>query len=312
LTKAIAACRATICCPLQRNFWKDRKLAAKALRKVQADIEAGTFVRRGDPTFASAALTYIDGGGEDRRLAEFFGDHPLASIDQAAIDEAAIALYPNASPATRNRQVYSPISAVLKSAGRTEPLRRPKGARGTPRLFFLTLEQAAALLQAANAIDEEFRLILVFLLYTGCRLSEALNLEVANVNISEGWAYVRETKNGSPRLVHLPPVVTTTLSRHPRGLSRQGRVFRFTKCGRLYDMFDRAARKADIAIPERVAFHTLRHTWGAWMRRYGRLDTTGLVQTGAWRSRDAAAVYEHAVQSEEARRADLLPNVWRK
>jgi hypothetical protein len=45
------------------------------------------------------------------------------------------------------------------------------------------------------------------------------------------------------------------------------------------------------------------------MRRYGGLDTTGLVETGAWRSRQAASVYEHAAPSEEARKADLLPEV---
>ncbi|MGP8232300.1 MAG: hypothetical protein ACLQL2_06485 [Methylovirgula sp.] len=78
---------------------------------------------------------------------------------------------------------------------------------------------------------------------------------------------------------------------------------------RLCSGVDRASRAADVHIPERVAFHAFRHTWGAWMRRYGGLDTTGLVETGAWRSRQAAAVYEHAVQSEEARKADMLPVV---
>jgi integrase len=298
----------------QTTGTSERKLAAQILRRVQDNIERGTFARGGDSTFASAALSYINGGGEGRfilRIAEFFGDRPLVSIDQAAVDEAAIALYPNASSATRNRQVYTPISAVFKSVGRAEAIRRPKGAQGKPRLFFLTPEQAGLLLNAARGIDAEFELFMTFLLYTGCRLSEALNLEVSNVNLGEGWAYVRKTKNGSPRLVHLPSVVVTSLSGHPRGLSRRGRVFRFTKCGRLYDMFNRAAHEAKVAIPERVAFHVLRHTWGAWMRRYGGLDTTGLVQTGAWRSRNAAAVYEHAVQSEEARRADLLPNIRR-
>jgi hypothetical protein len=42
------------------------------------------------------------------------------------------------------------------------------------------------------------------------------------------------------------------------------------------------------------------------------MDTAGLVATGAWRSAKSAGVYEHAVQSEEARRANALPDVWRK
>ena len=66
---------------------------------------------------------------------------------------------------------------------------------------------------------------------------------------------------------------------------------------------------ACVTIPDRVAFHIFRHTYGSWMRRYGGLDTSGLVATGAWKSREAARIYEHVETSEEARKADLLPRV---
>lgn len=292
----------------------DRKLAQKILARVRDEIERGAFSRPGAPTFARAALNYIDHGGEERfvlRLAEHFGEMPLERIGQLEIDAAAIALYPHASAATRNRQVYSPVSAILKQAGVKMPISRPKGARGSSRLFWLSKEQAGRLLEAATARDAEFGIFLAFLLYSGCRLSEAVALEVGNVNLLEAWAYVLETKNGSPRMVHLPPVLVSALATHPRGLERAGKLFRFGKNGRLYAWLEDAARAAGVAIPPRVAFHAFRHTWGAWMRRYGGLDTTGLVETGAWRSRQAAAVYEHAVQSEESRKADALPIVWK-
>ena len=48
-----------------------------------------------------------------------------SAIDQRAIDQAAIVLYPNASPATRNRQVYTPMSAILRGAGVTTALKWP-------------------------------------------------------------------------------------------------------------------------------------------------------------------------------------------
>lgn len=290
----------------------DKKLAAKQLAKISGEIERGSFAKRRAPAFAGAALKYIEAGGEERfvlKLAEHFGEMPLARIDQAAIDEAAIALYPRASPATRNRQVYSPVSAILKFAGAPDRLRRPKGGRGTRRLFFLTPGQAGRLLAAGEALDAEFGLFLAFLLYTGCRLSEALSIDLANVNLREAWAFAKDTKNDDPRLIHLPPVLVAALAAHPRGIGRRGRLFRFGKNGRLYAWLGEAAKRAGLKIPPRVAFHAFRHTWGAWMRRYGGLDTTGLVETRAWRSREAAAVYEHAVQSEEARKADLLPNV---
>ena len=297
----------------QTTGTSDRKLATRALHKIRNDIEQGIFAPRSAPSFASAALRYIEAGGEDRfilRLAEHFGNRPLTSINQEAIDEAANTLYPQATPATRNRQVYTPVSAVLKRAGVTDHLHRPRDGRGKQRLFWFSPEAAGKLLASAYSIDREFGLFCTFLLYTGCRLSETLNLDVSDVNLRENWAYIRETKNGESRLVHLPPALSRWLAVHPRSLSgRQGKVWRFSKSGRLYSLLDNAARRAGVHIPDRVAFHIFRHTWGAWMRRYGGLDTTGLVETGAWRSRQAAAVYEHAVQSEEARCADLLPDV---
>jgi len=126
--------------------------------------------------------------------------------------------------------------------------------------------------------------------------------------LSEGFAYVARTKNGNPRPVHLPPHIVAALANHPRGLDRPGEtLFRFHKGGRLYDMLRAAARDAKIALPEREAFHLFRHTYGTWMRRYGGLDTRGLVGTGAWDSEQSASRYAHTIASEDARRADRLP-----
>jgi integrase len=167
------------------------------------------------------------------------------------------------------------------------------------------------LLDSARALDPEFGLLCAFLLYTGCRLSEALHLRTDDVNLTEGYAYVRTTKNGEPRIVHLPPILRAALANRNGVPNRPGKYFRLHKNSWLYGLLDASAERAAVALPDRVAFHAFRHTWGAWMRRYGGLDTTGLVATGAWRPRQAAAVYEHAVQSEEARRSDLLPDVWK-
>ena len=78
--------------------------------------------------------------------------------------------------------------------------------------------------------------------------------------------------------------------------------------GTLYQLFNDVADAAGVAIPGTRGIPCIfRHTYGAWMRGYGGLDTSGLVATGAWDSREAAAVYEHVEPSAEAKRADLLP-----
>src|SRR5262245_16452156 len=83
-----------------------RNIAVQVLKRIERDIERGEFAQSGEPTFASAATAYMKAGGERiylRRLLEHFGDKPLSQIDQAAIDAAAVAIYPEASAATRNR-----------------------------------------------------------------------------------------------------------------------------------------------------------------------------------------------------------------
>jgi integrase len=285
---------------------RDRKFAAKLLAKLKDDIERGAHAKRGAPTFASAALAYMENGGERRFLAPLlthFGETPLDAIDQQAINAAAVALYPARGAATRNRQVYSPVSAVLKAAGLNRALRRPKGARGAMRLHWLRKDEAFELLAAASAENPRFGALLTFLLYTGCRLNEALSLAPVDLHLEESFAYARKTKNGEPRPIHLPPVVVFALA----NLDLSERVFGWHKSGRLYTWLGAAEKASGVTIPAGIAFHIFRHTYGAWMRRYQNMDTSGLVATGAWKSRQAAALYEHADVSEEARKADFLP-----
>lgn len=277
------------------------------MRRIKEDIERGRFSQGRELDFMSAAISYLEAGGEARfiePLKEHFREIPLSLLDQAAIDAAAVALYPNETAATRNRQVYTPVSAILKHAGREKALKRPKGSRGERRTFWLRPPQAFALLAAARACEPRFGAFCTFLLYTGCRLSEALRLAEADIDLPASFAYIRRTKNSLPRPVHLPPVLVAELANIKFGYAR---AFGLSKCGRLYELFDATAASAGVVIPPRVAFHAFRHTYGKWMREFGGLDTSGLVATGTWLSREAAAVYEHVETSVEARKADLLP-----
>jgi integrase len=286
----------------------DRSKARQVLNGIKRDIEGGSFKSRKGLTFAAAAIAYIRAGGDDRfigPLNDHFGDTPADEIRQAEIDEAADKLYPGETAATRNRQVYTPMSAILKHNGIDFAIRRPKGAEGETRLDWLWPEQADKLFDAA-AFDPEFQIFLTLLTYCGPRLSEALSVKVDDVRLQESFAFIGKTKNGSPRPVHLPPVVVAALANHPRGMDRPGdRLFRFRKNGALYLLMDRVRSQA--SLPMHVTFHTLRHTWATWMRRYAGLDVKGLVATGAWADEKSASRYGHVIVSEEARRSDLLP-----
>jgi hypothetical protein len=136
-----------------------RALAAKVLKGIERKIERGELAEPGEPTFASAAASYMKAGGERtylKKLLEHFGDKPLREIDQSAIDAAAVALYVQASGATRSRQVYTPVSAVLRHSGYQLHLRRPRDAAGNKQTAWLWPEQAEAIIEEAVKIDAEF------------------------------------------------------------------------------------------------------------------------------------------------------------
>lgn len=287
-----------------------RTVAAQILKRWEQEIERGSYASPTDATFASTAVSYMNLGGDRRflkRLLEHFGDRPLKDIDQAEIDALAVRLYPDATDATRNRQVYTPISAVMRHGGHRLDLRRPRWASGQRQTAWLWPEQAEALFAEAEKLDRSFAALLITLCYTGLRLSEALNLTWKNVRLADGYAYIPDTKNEEPRAVFLPPVAVAALANMGRGDQREPRVFRFSKSGHLYSLLRLAAIRSNVDLPERSAFHIFRHTYATWMRRYAGADSAALIATGAWKDRKSVDRYTHAVVSEEAQRAALLP-----
>lgn len=289
----------------------DRANAQKRLVKIRKDIERGAYTPKGSLTFADAADAYLDAGHSKLYLlpiAKHFREVAVKDIDQAAIDKCAAALYPGASPATRNRQVYTPISAILKHNNIDFTVKRPKGGEGEVRVVWLWPEELEALIREATKIDPEFGAFVTVFPYTGARLSEVLRTKCDDVRLDEAFAYIGRTKNGEPRPLHLPPIVVAALANHPRGLDRPGEtLFPYRKGRKLYRMLHAALDRAGVSLPPRTAFHAFRHTFGTWMRRYAGLDTKGLVSTGVWKDEKSAARYQHVIVSEEARRADMLP-----
>ena len=299
-----------------------RSVALSQLKQITKAIERGeyppreTAADREQPNFVSAAVNYMEAGRPSRYIAKLikhFGETPLHEIDQAAIDEAAVALYPGVTPGTRNACVYTPLSAILHHAGIEIKLRRPKGAKGRVITDWLTHEDAFGIVRAADKVDAELGLLLRFLLYTGVRLGAALGLERDDVMVSEAMAWVRHQKGQPAADVRLRDDLRDALAAHLLSHNFR-RVFRFHQGGHLKHLLVRA-KLAYLGLPcparrpknwrpppyrlSWVNFHSFRHTWATWMRRYGGADVQGLVATKNWRDPRSAARYSHAVARDE-------------
>ena len=305
--------------------------AARIKRELERAIERGEYPAaspaQGAPSFLTAAVAYMKAGRSPKFIApliEHFAETAAKDIDQAALDTAAVALYPTATPATRNRCVYTPVSAILRHNGITRAIARPKGAKGRLVTDHLNPADAFPIIEAAYVIDPRFGLFLKFLLYTGCRIGEALAIERrTNMRLQERRIWAPTSKNDDPREIVLRQDLCDEIEAYV-GENLSGRLFPFHQGGHLKHLLMRA-KLASLGLPcparrptrwkqpanrlHFVNFHTFCHTWGTWMRRYGGLDVQGLVATKRWRDTRSAARYSHVVAREEWQRVEKLPAV---
>ncbi len=117
------------------------RAAAEAIRiRREAEVlNRSVFGAGATVTFAEAAASYLEQGGEARFLGRedadtgkwsgligHFMTTPLSAIGQAEADEAAGKLYPGTSAATRKRHAYAPLIAVLNHAANRGWLNPPR------------------------------------------------------------------------------------------------------------------------------------------------------------------------------------------
>jgi integrase len=306
-----------------------KTVAERELKKLETAIERGEYPEKPktqSATFLSAAVAYMKAGRSRRyvaRLIQYFGETDLSLIDQAAIDTAAITIYPAVDPSYRNRAVYTPVGAILHHAKVEIVVERPKGHKGKQKTLFLLPPDAFTIIKAANAIDPEMGRLLSFLLYTGCRIGEALALKWEQVSLEQRLAYIETSKNDDPRTVKLTQELCDLLEPHRKPA---GKVFRYHQGGHRNFIFlnakvtacglpavKRPKRGQRMVIPPYrfswVTFHTFCHTWATWMRRFGGADLQGLVSTGRWRDERSAKRYTHTAAHEEWDRVDSLPSI---
>lgn len=279
----------------------DRRAAEVYRARREAEIiERAVYGGAATTTFAEAAATYLESGGEGRYLGpilKHFGPrYRLADVDNDAANEVTRKLYPDAAPATINRQVITPISAVVQMAAedrKCPPIRFRRRKEPQGRIGWITPEEAERLIAAA---DRRTRVIILFLLGTGCRVGEALRLNVADLHIHTGEAWIGRTKNEEPRMVTLPDRLRRALAFAE--LPKAGAVFRTPKGapykldvghgGQIQTAFNAARDAAKLGAG--VTPHTCRHSWATWYYAATK-DFGGLMDLGGWKKADMANRY---------------------
>lgn len=298
-----------------------REEAAALEARILRDAYHGE--RRGARSFAEAVGSYLNAddraAGDQQRLLRIMtalGDVLLRDIDQAAVQRVrAKMLTPDAAPGTIRRGIITPIRAVLNHAHElgwceVPKFKAPKQPAG--RTLYLLPAEAERLIAAAAP---HIRPLLLLLLDTGARMSEAIELEWRDVDLAGARVIFWRTKSGQRRNAPLSPRTVAALASLPH---REGRVFRWTASDgrRVSDYADRGRREGgQIKTAWRGAIrraglnpaftpHTLRHSWASWHYALHR-DLLLLKEAGGWSSVVLVERYAHLLPAgqEDAIRA---------
>lgn len=295
----------------------DRALAEAYKAKREWELShASVYGQRGRASFAEACALYL----EHARNARFVGpllDHfqtvQLSSIDQAAADAAARKLYPKAKPATLARQLYTPLTAIMRHAaasGLCDPIRYRKPKQPPGKTRWLTEAESERLIAACVKRHKNYRALIVFMLYTGARAGEALTLEWRDVDLERAIVIFPKTKNGEARGVPLHPRALAELTALKR---RVGRVF-LNYAGRPYSVTEGGgspiakgfAYIASAAKLRDLTPHDLRHTWATRFYQATR-NLMALQKLGGWKTPSMVFRYTHANPTEFADEIGRMP-----
>jgi integrase len=268
--------------------------------RLAAEIENKTWKRRLDGpgavlTFAQAAIKYRAAGKPTRfleKIEDYWKDTLVQNISPGAIHDAALALYPNATAATRNRQAIVPMQAVINHAAESELCARIRVKRfkvETRSKIPATLEWVETFRKACKR--PQLGALALFMFLTGARVSEALAVEWEDVNFKERTVLIKQTKLGNERRSHLPQLLIVVLANLPRSNSGRG-VFWYETRNHCLMAWRRAAKRAKIAA---LSMHSCRHGFATALLRKG-VDVVTVAKLGGWKSaRHVLDTYGHAI-----------------
>lgn len=282
-------------------------------REKAATLEAELFrtawhgERRGSRSFAQAVLSYLEAAPRSAnqkaaidRLLVAMGDLPLSKVDQQKASELkAKMLRVDAAPGTYTRAIVMPLRAILHHAHRLgwcDPPHIVAPRENPGRTLYLVPEEVERLIEAAAP---HLRPLIIFLVGTGARMAEAMELDWRDVDLIGARATIwRAGRSGKRRVVRLPPRIRAALAilRHRRGpvfLGPHGKPYadRQRRYGGQIKTGWSAAILRSGLNPE-LTPHSARHTWASWHYALHR-DLLMLKQEGGWSSVALVERYAH-------------------
>lgn len=279
-------------------------------REIEEAIKAGPLA----PTFEEAVVTYLGSGGDARflgeeegkpgnRLLDCLAQFRCDEIDDATMVRTANKLYPTATAATINRQLYTPVISVLRLASKGKhwkpALRRPKGylehspAKSPGDDWFVAVR--------AKCRPTLWALVLFDAIH-GRRAGEALGLAPSDYDRSAGTILIDRTKNGEPVFIRLAKPVIEAIDAYDWHFG-PGLFGYYTKQNRRNLYRDLALACEQAGVPYFTPHQAGRHAFAKRLLAEGK-SLKHVKEAGKWKSMHVATLYgafEHSEVDDDTR-----------
>lgn len=248
-------------------------------------------------TFAAAMELYLNAGKSERFLAPIFaewGHKKISEIKPGNVHDLCLKLYPDSGPATHNRQVITPIQAIINHAAKRGlcnliKVERFKVEKKIPNVG--TNEWLHAFIINSSP---HLGALAMFMAHTGARISEAVRLEWKDVDFDNQIAILRTTKT-EPRVCDLPQALIIKLANLERTTDR---VFRYASRNSIQTPWANAEKRAGIA---HVAPHDAGRRFFATEMMQNGVDPVTVAKAGGWNSkRMVLEVYAQPSDTKDA------------
>lgn len=265
-------------------------------------------------TFAEASIAYMKAGGERRYLVpilEGIGNVALVEVSQDIVQTLAEKLKPGCAVSTINRQIFTPVLAVLNFAAGLKMcpppvLVRPKGHDKSPPL---EIPDEAWFRAVLPRLSPSKRAAVLCITLHGMRISEALERKPSELDMKRGELSVPDSKTGVPFVVPLAEPVLEAIRAIPEWQKQKWLFGTYCRWN-----FNRDVKKAcDAAGVRRFGSHAVgRHSFATRVLRAGK-SLAFLKDAGRWSTITMPAMrYGHLEQSEVQAAVKDMASQWRE
>lgn len=200
-----------------------------------------------------------------RKLMAALGDNiPLTQISRQILDKYFAELSKTVKKSSVNVYLRHTKAALAKAVAwkllKENPckgIKELKYQKGFPR--YLTRDEVHRLL--ATESNPAFGRLWRFLILSGCRRSEALQLTTRHIDVANRRINVGITKNKNPKVVVITEELGALLKEIPADI---GRLFPWHPDA-VSHHFEKTAKRAGLTC----RLHDLRHTYGSWLAMAG-------------------------------------------